>query len=113
MVFPARIAIAKDSTSAFAGTNFPQDMTQIPSFPDFCNVYPRFIKGFNQKTETLNRWLRKDVRPTLQDLSDEKKSFWALKYSFIEPTVLELHLENRTFLLDTDSSTYQIGVVLI
>lgn len=52
--------------------------------------------------EPLNRCIRKDVRAA-----------WNSCHDLVETPVLELLVSNRPFLLDTDSSAYQIGVTLL
>lgn len=74
----------------------------------------RFILGFSQMAEPLNRRLRKDVKPTWREPRDEQlQAFEALKISLVEPHVVVLPVANRPFLLDKDSSTNKVGVTLL
>lgn len=114
VLLSGRIAIVKDSTSAIDDANLPLDIAHRPSFLGTCNVYHRFIRGFRQMAETLNLWLRKDVKPTWSDPPKEQfHAFQALKQTLLEPPVLALPVSNKNFLLDTDSSPFQIGVTLL
>lgn len=78
-------------------------MTQLRSFVGVFNVYLHFIKDFSQMAAPLNRWLRKDVKPTCSDPPNEQlQAFQAPKQDLVEPSVLELTVGNRPFRLYTD-----------
>lgn len=63
--------------------------------------------------EPLNSWLPKGGESDMVRSPDEQKqAFQALKQSLVEHSVLVLPEAKHPFLLDTDSSTYQIGVTV-
>ena len=59
VIFPRKLAIAKESTKAFEKAAFQRDLTQLRSFLGACNVYRRFIKGFAKIAHLLHQILTK------------------------------------------------------
>lgn len=64
--------------------------------------------------EPLYRWLLKYVNPTYHNPPEEhRNAFEALKQSLVEPPVLALPVSNKSFLLYTDYSSYNICVTFL
>lgn len=62
----------------------------------------------------INRWLRKDVKPSWLDPHDKQlQAFNTLKHELVKPPVLAVPVTNRPILLEMDCSDCQIGVTLV
>lgn len=71
VLLPGIISISKDSTCFIAEAKFPEEIMQPRSFVGACAVFRNFFKDFGQMADRPNRGLRKDVKPTWHNSSDE------------------------------------------
>jgi len=111
---PNKLTIAKDATKGIHDATFPQDITQLRSYLGACNVYRRFIQKFATIAHPLNEMLRKDAQPDFDNSAeDQVRAFETLKCRLMEPPVLELPQRNRPFMIETETSAYQVGAVLL
>jgi RNase H-like domain found in reverse transcriptase len=92
----------------------PTTQTELRSFLGLCNVYRRFVKGFDKIAAPLNILLRKGETPQLSPLSPEQVfAFDTLRNSLLHPPILALPRVEGTFTLDTDASGHQLGCCLL
>ena len=114
VILPNKLAIAKDATRRIKNAKFPEDLKQLRLFLGACNVYRRFIKSYAHIATPLNRMLTKDAKNNFANpTEDQVKSFEDLKAALCSPPILALPMRKGPYMLDTDSSAYQAGVVLL
>lgn len=106
MLLLGRLAVAKDSTLGIADALLPRYKTHLRSFFGACNVVRRFIESFSYLVEPINRWLCKDAKSEWDDPQ-------SLTSILVERLVLALPLQTQPFMLDMDSSAYQLGVTIL
>ena len=114
VITPGKLAVATENTKAFEHAAFPRIATQVRSFLGAGNVYRRFVKNFSGITKPLNSMLKKDARPSWGNHGpDAVEAFETLKRKLISPPVLALLKRGRPYMIDTDTSAYQLGAKLL
>lgn len=93
---------------------FPIDQEKLRSFTGACNVYRRFIEGFEKWEGPLNEMLRKGSQPDWDCKNTEKlESCQDLRDALGNPPVLALPEGGRQFMLDADARKYSMGVTML
>lgn len=90
----------------------PQSADEIKRFVAFANYYRKFIKGFAELAQPLNKLCSKNAKFVWT--IDCEQAFQALKLALMSPPVLQYpdFSEGNEFLLQTDASGKAIGSVL-
>lgn len=88
----------------------PTTVKGVRGFLGFANFYRKFIPGFSQIARPLNELTQKDV--SFRWTPGCQTSFEVLKRAFAEEPVLASFDPERTTIVETDSSGYNVGGVL-
>jgi transposase InsO family protein/predicted aspartyl protease len=89
----------------------PKSVKAVRSFLGFANFYRKFIANFSELTLPLTQLVRKDIAFQWTDKAEE--SFQALKQKFtIGPDLVQFDSDRPT-ILETDSSGWSVGGVLL
>lgn len=104
--------IEMDPSKIAAVTEFPTPKNQhdIRSFLGLCNYYRRFIKGFSEISNPMNKLLQKDV--SFEWTPDCESAFKMLKVAMTSAPVLAYPNMNASFILSTDASGEAISFIL-
>ena len=114
VVLPDKLKVATDTAAAFKEFVFPQTITQLRSFLGACKVYRRFLKDFSKISRPLTGMLKKEASPNSGNPTEEQlKACETLKDRLTSPPVLALPKAGGNYRLDTDSSDYQLGCILL
>lgn len=89
----------------------PQNIQQLQSFIGLCNFYSRFIRNFSTVMTPLYKLLRKNIKFCWG--TEQQSSFDLIKGLFKTNKVLKLFNPTLPTALETDSSSYGIGSVLL
>ena len=89
----------------------PKDMKQVQSFIGLCNYYSRFIPHFASKMAPFYALMQKPSK--FQWTNIHQQAFDDIKSSFVECKILQHFDPNSQTCLETDSSSYGIGCVLL
>ena len=100
-----------DKIKAILQAPAPKDLKQLQSFLGLCNFYSRFINNFSHVLSPLYHLLKKETK--FHWGSEQSKSFHHVKDLFKTNKVLKMFNPNHDTLLETDSSGYGIGAVLM
>lgn len=88
----------------------PKDLTQLRGFIALTSYYRRFIKGFANIVEPLNRLFKKNT-PFIWT-QDQQDAFERLKRCLTSPPILAYPDFERPFILYTDASSFALGAIL-
>lgn len=79
-----------------------------------CNVYRRFVEGYEKVSRPLTEILWKDAEMDWENpTADKVAAFEILKEIISSPPVMSLPKANRPLLFDTDASNYAIVTVFL
>lgn len=96
---------------AIAKAPSPCDLKQLQSFIGLCNFYSRFIDNFATHMAPLYSLLQKDASFTWNDV--HHRAFETIKRLFLEGNILQHFNPNYETCIETDSSSYGLGAVLM
>ena len=88
----------------------PRNTTEIKQFLGLSGYYRRFIEGYGQMVKPLTALLMKDV--SFEWSSECQMAFDALNRNLIESPVLQYPDFEKSFILTTDASQFEIGSIL-
>ena len=97
--------------SAIIDAPVPKDVKQVQAFIGLCNFYSRFISNFAALMSPLYALLKKNARFCLSD--ECQFAFDTVKNVFAEGHILQHFNVNYETCLETDSSSYGVGAVLL
>lgn len=89
----------------------PVDTKQVQSFVGLCNFYSRFIPNFASQMSPFYELLKKNSQFKWTKL--HQQSFDKIKQTFVNSNVLQHFNSNFQTCLETDSSSYGLGAVLL
>ena len=88
----------------------PRNQNEVRSFLGYATYYRKFMKGFSQIADPLNKLLQKDNQFQWGETCED--SFATLKKVFCEIVTFAFTDFSKAFILDTDASDVSIGGVL-
>ena len=88
----------------------PRNQNEVRSFLGYATYYRKFIKGFANVADPLNKLLQKDHSFAWTNQCEE--SFNSLKKAFSDVVTLSYPDFSKPFIVDTDASDVGIGAVL-
>jgi len=92
----------------------PRTKKNLRSVLGMCNVYRRFVKDYAHVARPRTSLTSPKVSDTLPPFSqDQRDAFEELKRRLTSTPILELPRYTGAYVLDTDSSDYQVGCVLM
>ena len=101
--------------SAIVNAPAPTDIKQVQSFIGLCNFYSRFIHQFQlnlpQKCNLSTPCYKKNAKYEWTEL--HQNAFEQIKQEFASNNVLQHFNPNLETCIETDSSSYGVGVVLL
>ena len=108
----SREGIQTDPEKVITIRNFPipRDLTQLRGFIALASYYRRFIKGFANIVEPLNRLLKKNT--PYNWTQQQQDAFERLKNYLITPPILAYPDFNKPFILYTDASSFAPEAIL-
>jgi hypothetical protein len=89
----------------------PKDVSDVRSFLGLAGYYRKFVKGFSEIAGPMSDLLRKDI--SFSWGSEAQKSFERLKTAITTAPVLIIVDPSLPFRIESDSSGYAIGAVLL
>lgn len=109
----SRQGISPDPEKLLAVTHFPRPthLKNLRSFLGLCSYFRRFIRGFADLSEPLQRLLKKNV-PFVWT-QDQEQAFLSLKAALTTQPVLAHFDPSREVEIHTDASGYGVGAILI
>ena len=100
---PAKVAAIKEFPR-------PKTVRNVRQFLELLGYYRRFIEKYTKLAKPLADLLKKEAK-FIWGLEQEE-SFWKLRETLCQETILRYPDFSKTFKLTTDASTYAIGAVL-
>ena len=100
-----------DKISAIKQAPVPTNVKQVQCFIGLCNFYSRFIPSFASHMSPLYALLQKDVEFCWK--KEHQQSFDSIKELFISSNILQHFNPNFETCIETDSSSYGLGAVLL
>ena len=88
----------------------PMTVKQVQGFLGFGNFYQRFIQGFSEIAQPLNKLLKKDRKFVWT--TECQQAFDNLKTRFTSGPVLVMPDQMKPFQIECDASKYVLGAVL-
>ena len=88
----------------------PMTVKQVQGFLGFGNFYQRFIQGFSEIAQPLNKLLKKDRK--FEWTTECQQAFDDLKTRFTSGPVLVMPDQMKPFQIKCDASKYVLGAVL-
>jgi hypothetical protein len=104
-VDPAKIQVICDWPS-------PTTLTELRSFLDLANFYPRFVLGFSHIAWALDEVTRGGSKEKFMWGLSQQQAFDELKKFLCSSPVLSLLDLQHPFEIEIDASDYVVGVVL-
>jgi len=89
----------------------PKTVRQVRSFLGFCNFYRRFIHQFSHTVKPLTTLTKKGLEFKWTDECEQ--AFQTMKKKFLEAPVLVMPDQDKPFFLETDTSGFATGAVLM
>jgi hypothetical protein len=113
VIYPGKLAVAQRNIDTLEKAVYPTKSTELRSFLGMCNVYRRFVERFAKIAAPLTDLLKKGQPETFMLNTEQQKSFHVLRDALIEPPILTLPKEGKSYTLDVDACDYQIGACLL
>jgi hypothetical protein len=113
VIYPGKLAVAQKNIDTLEKAVYPTKRTELRSFLGMCNVYRRFVERFAKIAAPLTDLLKKGQPETFELNTEQQKSFHVLRDALIEPPILTLPKEGKSYTLDVDACDYQIGACLL
>jgi hypothetical protein len=110
-VSAGQIAISPAKAKAITDWPVPTKVKEIQSFLSAMNFWCKFICDFSSIARPLHNLTRKDTEFVWT--SDCQSAFDALKQAISTEPILKHPLHDKPFILETDSSGFTIGAVLM
>lgn len=89
----------------------PSNIKQLQAFIGLCNFYSRFIPNFAKNMSSFYSLLQKNAKFQWNEV--HQKSFDKIKELFVQSNILQHFNLNYETCLETDSSSYGLGAVLL
>jgi RNase H-like domain found in reverse transcriptase len=109
VIRPGKLAVAVKNMDSLRSALPPTTQTELRSFLGLCNVYLRFIVGFEKVAGPLNHLLKKGEGPLTKE---QLLAFETLREMLLQPPILALPRREGRYILDTYASDGHIGCCL-
>ena len=103
----------KDTVSRILEAPRPRTKKQLRSFIGLVGFYRQFVPNFSALAAPLTDLTRKGSPSDVKWSEPQEKSFKALKDAIATPPILKLPDVKKAFILQTDSSNFGVGAVLL
>ena len=114
VICPGRLEVERRDIIAIERARAPTNQTQMRSFVGMCNVYRRFVKGFEKTNVPLNKKTGKNQPYDCETLTDTEYAVSEeLRRRFVSPPILTLPRYVLKCTLDTDACGNQAGCALL
>ena len=90
----------------------PRSVKEVREVVGLMSYYRRHIKGFADTARPMTDLLKGRTQKKFQWNDEAEAAFQQLKNALVTSPVLAMPVENGTYVLDTDASSYAIGAVL-
>lgn len=111
IISPRGIHIDPARTQTIAEYPSPRNVKEVARFVGMVNFFSKFIPHFALKAEPLNRLRKKDV--PFQWGEEQQRAFQKLKDDISSPPILALPDFEKSFVVQTDSSSLAVAAVLL
>ena len=101
----------QEKITAISNAPVPKDIKQVQAFIGLCNFYSRFVSNFASSTAPLYALLQKNAKFCWTN--EHQKAFDNIKQIFANSSILQHFNPSYETCLETDSSSYGLGAVLL